>query len=91
MPSVCVTISKSSNTHRALRTILARGNTYNLLAHRTIIRDFLTLRAAELLRAGCERLVEVVLLATGSGVVVWVVHLSDLLGLRGAQRLIKAT
>lgn len=52
-----------------------KGGTYDLLAHPAIIRDFLALRAAKLLRAGCERLVEIVLLATGSGVVVRVVHL----------------
>jgi hypothetical protein len=45
--------------------------THDLLAHAAVARDFLALRAAEFLRAGFERLVDVVFLAS---VVVRVVH-----------------
>jgi hypothetical protein len=55
---------------------LTRGETaYDFLAHGAVASDLLPLRTAELLRAGRERLIQVVLL-TSSGTlrIVGVVH-----------------
>lgn len=49
------------------------GSAHNLLAHAAIVRDFLSLRTSELLRAGGKGLVDVVLLTSTLRIIV-VVH-----------------